>query len=162
MSLPCSWILTSGACSDDFWQCLPQINYPLFCIQHILFFPSTALPLSSLTTLLTWALFLPLPYWFCEVQWVEHGTSNVKGMGSILTKFQVFTGLSLWDNLSAGLPHWIYWCILLCNWCPSVSSVTASLIWQNAAVSFIPMWKRNAHTFYCLIEDVFFYSFFFF
>lgn len=80
MPLPCSWIRTSGACSYGFWQSLPQINSffsPLFCIQHTPFLSSCSLPslcLSCPSSL--GALCLPLPYWFCEVQWVERGTSN--------------------------------------------------------------------------------------
>lgn len=113
-----SWFLTVVAPINSFFFLLLYPTRPIFVLLL-----SLSPPLSRPSLL--GALCLPPPYWFSEVQWVEHGTSNGKGMGSIPTKFQAFAGLSLWDNLSAGSPNWIHWCILLCNWCPSVSSVSA-------------------------------------
>lgn len=51
--------------------------------------------------------------------------SNGKGTRSFATKFQTFSAQSLLDNLSAGEPRRRHRFILLCNWCPSVSSVPA-------------------------------------
>lgn len=71
-------------------------NKFIFPFQHTLFLSFCCLSSPPLVQLsLLGALSLPLLYWFCEVQWVEHGTSNGKGMGSIPTKFQAFAGLSL-------------------------------------------------------------------
>lgn len=94
------------------------------------------------STLPTWGFLPPLPYWLCEVQWVERGTSNGKAMGSVPTKFQAFTELSLWDNLSARLPYWIHWCILLCNWRSSVSSVTAGFHVQGKHCRALRSWNH--------------------
>lgn len=115
-----------------------------FCVQRILFSSSRSLPLlhSSLHPAYLGASSPPLPYWLCEVQRVERGTSNGKAMGSIPTKFQTFTELSLWDNLSARLPYWIHWCILLCNWCSSVSSVTAGFHVQGKHCRALRSWNH--------------------
>lgn len=59
-----------------------------------------------------------LPYWLCEVHSPARRTGTGKGVGSIPGKLQVFIGLSVWDNLSAGLHHRLNWYILFCNWCP--------------------------------------------
>lgn len=113
--LPCSRIFAQ-ACSYGLWQSLPQINSS-FSLLLYLTHPIFVLPLALFppTLLLSRAI---LPYWFCEVQWPEHGTGTGKGVGSIPAKLQVFIGLSVWDNLSAGLHHRPRWYILFCNWCP--------------------------------------------
>lgn len=112
---PCFWSMLSW-----FLTASPRHFFfptrPISVLLLSLFFPV------SRPSLLGGSPCRPLPYWFSEVQWVDRSTSDGKGMGSIPTKFQAFSGLSLEDNLSAGFSHW---CILLCNRCPSVSNLSA-------------------------------------
>lgn len=76
------WILTVFA-SNKF------IFFFAFVSNTSYFFPSTCS--LSPTLLRSRAI---LPYWFCEVQWPEHGSGTRKGVGSIPAKLQVFIGLS--------------------------------------------------------------------
>lgn len=100
------WILTVFAPNKLIFFLAFVSNTSYFCTSTCSFSP---------TLLLSRAI---LPYWFCEVQWSERSTGTGKGVGSIPKKIQVFIGLSVWNNLSAGLHHWPRWYILFCNWCP--------------------------------------------